>query len=106
MSISQRKVLKEIVKFAKREFREKKPLNLRVLRVKDERIASRGGPLPNLIQTRTHTPYYHVVLNYGEEYRVYNFSKRGVLIDGKNFLKGSKEIKVIEKTTKVEYKLE
>ena len=100
-----RNVLKEIVKFAKREFREKKPINLKVLRVKNKRISSRGGPFPNLIQTRTHVPYYHIVLNYGEEYRVYNFTKKGVLTDGKTYSKGSKEIQAIEKTTKVEYNL-
>ena len=38
MPHSDRKTLKEIVKFAVREFREKKPLSVRVLRVKDERV--------------------------------------------------------------------
>lgn len=36
--ISNRKVLKEIVKFSKKEYREKKPSNVEVLRIKDETI--------------------------------------------------------------------
>ncbi|MFX1532488.1 MAG: hypothetical protein ACFFBC_15330 [Promethearchaeota archaeon] len=37
---TERTVLKKIVKFARREFREKKPKSVRVLRVKDGQILS------------------------------------------------------------------
>ena len=47
-TFTERTALKEVVKFAKREFREKKPHSAKVVRVKDEKIFSKGGPLPTV----------------------------------------------------------
>ena len=42
--IPERKILQEIVKFAKKEYREKKPSNVKILRIKDETIFRKGEP--------------------------------------------------------------
>jgi len=102
---TERTALKEIVKFAKREFREKKPYNVRVLRVRDEKVYSKGGPIPSITVRATQVPYYIVVLDYGDMYRIYNYTKDGVLILGENIEKGSSKIKELEKLTKSEYKI-
>ena len=100
---TERVALKEVVKFARREFREKKPQNVRVLRVKDEKIVSFGGPFPVLSIKAAQIPFYIVVLNYGDMYRLYNFGKDGTLIGGENVEKNSDKMKKIEKSTKTEY---
>ena len=103
---TERSALKEIVKFAKREFREKKPQNLRVLRVKDEQKVSIGGPFPVLSIKAAHIPFYIVALDYGDMYRLYNFGKDGTLIGGENVEKTSDKMKMIEKSTKIEYTID
>ncbi len=100
---TERTALKEIVKFAKREFREKKPQNVRVLRVKDEKILSIGGPIPAITIKESQIPYCIVALDYGDIYRLYNFRKDGTLIGGENVEKASDKMKKIEKSTKTEY---
>ena len=100
---TERTALKETVKFAKREFREKRPQNVRVLRVKDEQIFSIGGPLPVITIKETQVPFYIVALDYGDMYRLYNFRKDGTLISGENVEKASDNMKKIEKSTKTEY---
>ena len=102
---TERTALKEVVKFAKREFREKKPHNVRVLRVKDEKVFSKGGPIPGITVKQTKIPYYLVVLDYGDMYRLYKFKKDGELFQGENVEKQSEKMKQIEKSTKVEYKI-
>lgn len=105
VNFTERKALKKVVKFAKKEFREKKPLAGSVLRVKDLKKISIGGPLPQRGVAEIHSLYYIVILDYGEHYRVYNFSKTGILLNGENIEKDSEKIKILKKSTKVEYKL-
>jgi hypothetical protein len=100
---TERTGLKEVVKFAKREFREKKPHSVKVLRVKDEKIFTKGGPIPAFTIKRTQVPYYLVILDYGDDYRLYHFTKNGILILGENIEKKSEIIRQIEKMTIVEY---
>lgn len=102
---TERTALKEIVKFAKREYKQKKPQNVRVLRVKDEKVFSKGGPFPAVEIRKTRLPYYIVVLDYGDVYRIYSYTKGGMLILGENVEKTSDKMKLIEKNTKVEYKI-
>ena len=103
--LSERTALKEVVKFAKKEFREKKPLAGSVLRIKDEKKISIGGPLPQRGVIKHQNRFYVVLLDYGENYRVYNFTKVGILLNGENIEKNSDKIKSLEKSTKIEYKL-
>ena len=103
MTYSERGTLKEIIKFAKREFRVKKPLSVKVLRVKDKRVFSRGALLPSITMKETQVPYYIVIVEYANNYRIYNYSKTGILINGENTEKTSDKMKQIEKSTKLEY---
>jgi len=105
MKLTERKALKEVVKFAKKEFREKRPLTGSVLRVKDVKKISVGGPLPRHVVKEPHIRCYVVLLDYGENYRVYNFTNTGILMNGETIEKNSDKIKLLEKSTKLEYKL-
>jgi len=100
---TERTALKEVVKFAKREYREKKPQNIRVLRVKEEKLVAFGGPFPVMSIKAAQIPFYIVALDYGDMYRLYNFGKDGALIGGENVEKDSDKMKIIEKSTKTEY---
>lgn len=102
---TERVALKEIVKFAKREYKQKKPRGVRVLRVKDEKVFSKGGPIPTITIRATQVPYYLVVLDYGDIYRVYSYAKDGTLNLGDNVEKNSDKMKRIEDSTKLEYKI-
>ena len=64
-----------------------------------------GGPLPQLGVKEPHSRYFVVLLDYGENYRVYNFTKTGILMKGETIEKNSDKIKLLEKSTKLEYKL-
>ncbi|MHA1931428.1 MAG: hypothetical protein ACW96X_02750 [Promethearchaeota archaeon] len=105
MRLTERNALKEVVKFAKKEFREKRPLTGKVLRVKDIKKVTIGGPLSQHAVKEPHIKNYVVLLDYGENYRVYNFSKTGILMNGETIEKNSDKIKLLLKSTKVEYKL-
>lgn len=102
---TERTALKEIVKFAKREFKQKRPRNVRVLRVKDEKVFSKGGPIPSVTVRESQFPYYIVALDYGDVYRLYNFKKDGTLTSGENVEIASEKMATIEKNTKVEYNI-
>ena len=105
MKHSERNALKKVVKFAKKEVREKKPLAGRVLRLKDVKKITYSGPLPQHAIRGSHIRYYVVVLDYGENYRLYNFSKTGLLMSGETVEKNTDKIKLLLKSTKLEYKL-
>ena len=100
---TERTALKEVVKFAKREYSEKKPHSVRVLRVKDQVVFSKGGPIPSITVKQGQIPYYLVLLDYGDMCRVYSFKKDGILILGENIEKSSEKISILEKTTKTEF---
>ncbi len=103
--ISGRKVLKEIVKFGKKEYREKKPSNIKILRIKDETVFIKGEPFKRIIIAKTSHPHYLVQVEYDKDLRIYFFSKTGVLLGGENFDITPKLIKIIEKNTIKEYSI-
>ncbi|MFX1506815.1 MAG: hypothetical protein ACFFDC_11995 [Promethearchaeota archaeon] len=105
MTFNQRSALKAVVKFAKREFREKKPLEGKVLRVKDVKKVTYGGPFPQQSVKINPNVYYIVLLDYGDHYRQYNFAKTGKLLDGVNIEKSSNKILTLEHSTKIIYHL-
>jgi len=102
--MSQRKVLKEIIQFGKREFKEKKPLSAEILRVKSKTILTRGV-LPSLSIKQIKGTKYLVVADYKEFFRVYPFSSSGVLLGGQNMEKTAKLLKILKKGTVKEYTL-
>jgi hypothetical protein len=102
---TERVALKEIVKFAKRDYKQKRPRNVKVLRVKDEKVFSKGGPIPSITVKESQIPYYIVALDYGDMYRLYHFKKDGTLTSGENVEKTSDKMKGLEKSTKLEYRI-
>ncbi len=102
--MSFRDVLKNIVKFARREYAEKKPLTLRVLRVKSKSILKRGM-LPNLNIKQVGSTHFIIIAEYSEHFRVYSFAKNGQLLGGENINKNPKVLKDLIKSTMLEYYL-
>jgi len=58
--INPKKIVKQLISFAKREFREKKPFGVMLLRIINEKIISEGGPLKILSISPTSYVYYPV----------------------------------------------
>ena len=102
--MSQRKVLKDIIQFGKREFKEKKPLSVEILRVKSKTILTRGV-LPSLSVKQVKGSKYLVVADYQEFFRIYPFTSSGVLLGGQNLEKTAKLLKILKKGTVKEYTL-
>ncbi len=102
--MNQKKILKNIIQFGKREFKEKKPLSLEILRVKSKTILTRGV-LPSLSIKQVKGAKYLVVANYKESFRVYSFTSTGKLLSGQNIEKTAKLLKILKKGTVKEYTL-
>lgn len=103
--ISNRKVLKEIVKFGKKEYREKKPSNVEVLRIKDETIFTKGEPFKRVSIAKSSHPHYLVLVEYDKSLRIYFFSKNSVLLGGENFDKTTELINTVKRNTVKEYSI-
>ncbi len=103
--MNERKVLKHVVKFATREFTEKKPMSVRVLRRKRETFFTRGGPLKAISIGKTEDPYFLVALDYAHALRIYYFSKKGIFLGGQNFDTSSEFLRELKKSTITEFKL-
>ncbi len=103
--ISNRKVLKEIVKFGKKEYREKKPCNVEVLRIKDETIFTKGEPFKRVSIAKSSHPHYLVLVEYDKSFRIYFFSKNSVLLGGENFDKTIELINTVKRNTVKEYSI-
>ncbi|MEJ2293765.1 MAG: hypothetical protein P8Y23_03265 [Candidatus Lokiarchaeota archaeon] len=98
---SQRKISKELIHFGQREYREKKPIQVKVLRIKDATIFKRGV-FPSLVIKQSQTIQYVVVAEYIDISRVYLFNSKGILIGAENI---EKESQVFERLTKASKKL-
>ena len=59
-----KKIVKTFIKFARREDKEKRLLNVRVLRAKEAHVLSRGGPIKKLSVSQIKNPYYLIVVEY------------------------------------------
>jgi len=102
--MSQRKVLKEIIQFGKREFKEKKPLSVEILRVKSKTVLTRGV-LPSLSVKQIKGARFLVIADYKEFFRIYFFSIAGKLLGGQNLEKTARLLKTLKKGTIKEYTL-
>ena len=98
-----RKIVKQLIFFAKREFKEKKPLSVEVLRMKSEQFLSRGGPLKELSIRRVEGAFYLVLVDYKEKVRIYYYSRNGEFIEAQNLEVGSKKLKDLQKSTVREF---
>lgn len=101
----ERLALKDVVRFAKREYKQKKPSNIKVLRAKKEIVFSKGGPIPSITVKKNQIPPYIVALDYDDVFRFYYFSKHGVLQAGENVEKDTKKAKTILKFTKTVFSI-
>lgn len=102
--MSIRDVIKEIIRFGRREYKEKKPLMLRVLRIKSKSVLTRGI-LPALNMKQIKGTFYLIVADYGDFLRLYSFGKNGQMLGGENVEKNEKVLKEIDKSTKKLYLL-
>lgn len=102
--MSIRDVVKEIIRFGRREYKEKKPLMLRVLRIKSKSVLTRGI-LPALNMKQIKGTFYLIVADYGDFLRLYSFGKNGQMLGGENVEKNEKVLKEIDKSTKKLYLL-
>jgi len=102
--MNQRKVLKNIIQFGKREFNEKKPLSLEILRVKSKAILKLGF-LPSLKINQLGMVRYLIVADYKEYLRIYSFALDGLNLGGENLEKTPRLLKTLKKGTVKEYSL-
>ena len=103
-NIHRRDALKTVVKFCKREFREKRPLIMEVRKVKSKTILTRGI-LPLLKIKELKDTYYIITAEYDDFIRIYSFSQNGTLLGGENFEKSSKFKKKIQQATILKFNL-
>jgi len=99
-----RNVLKNILKFGKREFYEKKPLSLEIRKVNSKTILTRGI-LPSLNIQQIKGTFYIILVEYTENIRIYSFSQNGTLLGGENLINDPVVIKKILASTKLKYHL-
>jgi len=102
--INPKKTVKQLIHFVKREFREKRPFSVRVLRMKSERILTKGGPLKVLSMSQTSPIHYLVVVKYDHHFRLYYYSKEGVALGAQNLELEENTIQKLHKLTVVEYR--
>jgi len=100
-----KKVVKNLIFFAKREFSQKKPLKVRVVRVKNEAMFTKGGPLKVLNVRKAPDALYLVLVDYKEELRIYYYSKEGRPLGAQNFNKTQALIEKIQKATVKEFEI-
>ncbi|MHA1673227.1 MAG: hypothetical protein ACTSYI_06330 [Promethearchaeota archaeon] len=78
---------KQLLKFVKSEYSLKKPLEIRLLRMKPSIVFKRGSMLPYLLIKSLQQTAYVVYLDYGEELRYYFFSIAGMSLGASTFEK-------------------
>lgn len=102
--INPKKIVKQLIFFARREFREKKPFSVMVLRMKNERIISEEGPLKILSISQASPINYLVVVNYEYFFRLYYYSKKGISLGAQNLELDEITLHKLSKLTIVEYR--
>ncbi|MEJ2250598.1 MAG: hypothetical protein P8Y97_13215 [Candidatus Lokiarchaeota archaeon] len=103
--MSNRHSLNNVIHFAKREFKEKRPKLVKVLKVKNRSILRRGF-LPNFqIFEKPSQIYFLVMAEYSEYFRLYYFDQLGSLIRGNNFEKNEKNLKDLNNATTKAYQI-
>jgi hypothetical protein len=90
-----RKVVKEVVFFAKKYFKQTRPKSLEVRRMKDEKVKEFGHP-PVVLRSKAIVKYV-ACADYSEQLRVFFFSSSGQSLGAKNYDKPSDIKKEIAK---------
>jgi hypothetical protein len=78
-----RKAAKEIVLFAKKQWKQTKPKSVEARRVKDEKVMEFGFP-PVVLNAKAPVKFL-VCVEYSDTLRIYQFSNSGQLLGAKNF---------------------
>lgn len=99
--VNERKISKELIHFGRREYHEKKPIQVNILRIKDSTSFKRGM-FPSLVIKQSQPIQYIVVAEYIDIARVYLFNSKGILIGAENL---EKESSILERLAKVGKKL-
>lgn len=100
----QKKILKQLIKSARREFSEKRPLNIKILKIKDRTILKKGI-LPSLVIKQHQAIQFIVLVEYFDQFRIYLFSLKGILLEGKNLSKESPDISKILSSSQKLYQI-
>ncbi|MFX1479124.1 MAG: hypothetical protein ACFFCI_13410 [Promethearchaeota archaeon] len=95
----QRKVLKELVHFGRREYREKKAIKIQILRIKDKTVFTRGI-LPSLVIKQHYAIQYVVLAEYIDLSRLYFFNSNGVLLGAENVEQKSSILEKLAKSSR------
>jgi hypothetical protein len=103
--IQEAEIKKQLRKFAKKEFTEKKPLEIRVLHLKPGVVFKKGSMLPNLMIKNLIGSAYVVYLDYGDQLKFYYFAKNGMSMGSRNFDKSEKILKEMHGKAKTILKL-
>ncbi|MHA1521380.1 MAG: hypothetical protein ACTSVZ_10525 [Promethearchaeota archaeon] len=78
---------KQLLQFVKSEYSQKKPLEIRLLKMKPSIVFKRGSMLPHLLIKSLQQTAYVVYLDYGNELRYYFFSIAGISLGASTFEK-------------------
>ncbi|TFH29292.1 MAG: hypothetical protein E4G98_04085 [Promethearchaeota archaeon] len=78
---------KLLLQFVKTEYAQKKPLEIRLLKMKPSIVFKRGTMLPHLLIKSLQQTAYVVYLDYGQELRYYFFSIAGISMGASTFEK-------------------
>ena len=100
-----KKVVKQLVQFTRREYSQKKPLKVSVLRRKKERILTKGGPIKVLSISRTLGALYLVMAEYSEGVRIYYYSREGKPLGTRNFDMDPILLENVKKSTIKEFEI-
>ena len=78
-----RKGAKEIVSFAKKQWKQTKPKTVEARRVKDDKVMKYGFP-PVVLSVKAPVKFV-VCVEYSDTLRIYHFSNAGQILGAKNF---------------------
>ena len=100
--INLRKLPKQLIQFGKREYREKKPFKVTILRVRDKTVFKRGF-MPSIIVKQHELIQYIVIAEYDTMLRLYLFTPTAILLGAENIEKNSTLFKNLKKSSRVIY---
>ncbi|MGB5911233.1 MAG: hypothetical protein WBH31_08585 [Promethearchaeia archaeon] len=100
--INLRKLPKQLIQFGKREYREKKPLKVTILRVRDKTVFKQGF-MPSLIIKQHELVQYVIIADYDVILRLYLFTPTAILLGAENIEKNSTLLKNLMKSSRVLY---
>ncbi|MBD3211364.1 MAG: hypothetical protein GF311_02060, partial [Candidatus Lokiarchaeota archaeon] len=97
--MSERLAVKKVVQFATREYREKRPLSVMVLRVKPETFFFKG--VLSSIKIRKEQIFKLIVVSeYSDYFRIYSFTKSAELLGAEHIEKSAEFRRKIRTSTK------